>query len=327
MSAVAQARARQALKDAGFDTDEPLTPLRNVTNEVWLTDGHMIRLNRRRDARVRKEIEIAQILPATVEYPEIISYGGDEGDDYLVTVRPRGEVLAHAWPRLGPSQRHQAVRGLAEILRAVHSIRLPAEIPEILDPPLLQSVAQVSPTEQVVSAIQLIERHAHVDPGLVRELMAMVRDLTLALEPFDSPTMIHGDVHFENVLWDGHQVTGLLDFKWARMAPPDLELDVLLRYSSLPFIYVDGPLRAQLTAESHARVPWELADEYPELFASPRQFDRMRVYSIAHDVREVLLYPPPMPADRLPEHHPYCRLIRIVEGASHLDHLARAPAA
>ncbi|MEL7207858.1 MAG: phosphotransferase [Actinomycetota bacterium] len=213
------------------------------------------------------------------------------------------------------------------MMQAVHTVQLPEDTPGIADAPLLESVHQVAPTERVVAALELIERHAHVESVLVEDVRAMIRDLTLALEPFDSPTMVHGDVHFENVLWDGQQVTGLLDYKWARPAPPDIELDVLLRYCALPFIYVDDAHRRQVTAESHAQVPWWLADAYPALFSSPRQFDRMRVYSIAFDVRELLLYPPPLPAERLPEHHPYRRLIRMVQGQSHLDALARAPAA
>ena len=327
MSAVAQARARQALTDAGFEVTGPLKPLRNVTNEVWLTDQYMIRLNRRHDARLRKEIEVSRLLPPSVGFPEVLTYEGEEGDDFMVTTRPQGHVLAHAWPSLSTVQQAGAMKGLAELMRAVHSVRLPAEIPAITDPPLLESVTSVSPTEKVVAALQLVRRHAHVDPGTIDELLGLVRDLTLALEPFDAPTMIHGDLHFDNVLWDGQRVSGLLDFKWARTAPADLDLDVLLRYAALPFIYVDGSRRSRVTAESHAQVPWQLADAYPELFASSRQFDRMRIYSIAHDVRELLLYPPPLPVDRLPEHHAYCRLIRIVQGDSHLDHLARAPAA
>ena len=327
MSAVARARARQALTDAGYDADGELRPLRNVTNEVWLTDEHMIRLNRRHDARLRKEIEVARLLPPAVEYPEIVAYGGEEGDDFLVTTRPQGQVLAHAWSSLSQAQQSVAIQGLTQHMRAVHAVQLPAEVPTIADPPLLESVTRVSPTEKVVAALVLVERHAHVDAGVINELRGLIRDLTLALEPFDAPTMIHGDVHFENVLWDGKRVTGLLDYKWARTAPPDLELDVLLRYCSLPFIYVDSTRRSQVSAESHAQAPWLLAESYPELFNAPRQFDRLRVYSIAHDVREVLLYPPPLPVDRLPEHHPYRRLIRMARGDSHLDLLARAPAA
>ncbi|MEL7207859.1 MAG: hypothetical protein AAGK32_06435 [Actinomycetota bacterium] len=40
----------------------------------------------------------ARRLPEAVGYPEVVGYGGQEGDDYLVTRRPQGQVLAHAWP-------------------------------------------------------------------------------------------------------------------------------------------------------------------------------------------------------------------------------------
>jgi hypothetical protein len=51
----------------------------------------------------------------------------------------------------------------------------------------------------------------------------------------------------------------------------------------------------------------------------------MRIYSIAYDVRELLIYPPPVPVDRLPEHHAYHRLAAVLTGRSYLDELAGAP--
>jgi hypothetical protein len=65
-----------------------------------------------------------------------------------------------------------------------------------------------------------------------------------------------------------------------------------------------------------------MAEDYPELFDFPNEFERTRIYSIAYDVRELLLFPPPRPPRELSKHHPYNRLERTIRGRSHLNRLA-----
>ncbi len=326
MSALAKARARQALADAGLPSEGPLEPLRSVTNEVWLSEEYLVRLNRRQDGRLQKEMAIGGLLPSALNYPEAVAYGGEPGGDWLVLRRPRGRVLSQAWPHLAASQRHLAVQHLAYLLQTVHRLPAPAELPDIDEPPLLRSVELESPTAELVEAIGQLESMPYVDAGLMNDARGLVRDLTLSLEPFRSATLIHGDVHFENLLWDGSRVHALLDWKWARPAPADLDLDVLLRFCAHPYAYVADAHRHHATADEFADVPWQLADAYPSLYSAPRQFDRMRVFSLAYDIRELLLYPPPVPVDRLPDHHPYHRIQAVLSGASYLDLLDKAPA-
>ena len=72
------------------------------------------------------------------------------------------------------------------------------------------------------------------------DLEAMVEESAAALEPFDAPTLVHGDLTFENVLWDppSSRITAILDFEWARRGPADLDLDVLLRCVAYPKLHV-----------------------------------------------------------------------------------------
>jgi hypothetical protein len=50
----------------------------------------------------------------------------------------------------------------------------------------------------------------------------------------------------------------------------------------------------------------------------------MRVFSIAYDIRELIHFPPPVPVERLPDHHAYRRLQAVLSGHSYLDTLAGA---
>jgi hypothetical protein len=121
------------------------------------------------------------------------------------------------------------------------------------------------------------------------------------------------------MLWDGEDLTALLDFEWARAAPRDLDLDVLLRFCAYPFLHVAEDYEAVTLTEDYADLPAWLAQDYPELFANERLLDRLRVYSVGYDVRELLLDPPDRPVDELSHFHPYHRLADTVEGRGHLD--------
>jgi hypothetical protein len=143
--------------------------------------------------------------------------------------------------------------------------------------------------------------------------------------PFDDRTLVHGDLTFENVLWNGTEITAVLDFEWSRGAPPDVDLDVLLRMCAYPFLHVAADYEDQTRAADYVDVPRWLAEAEPSLFSAPRQLDRLVLYSIAYDMRELLAFPPPVAPRGLSPYHPLNRLQNTVRGASHLSWLDRAP--
>ena len=107
-----------------------------------------------------------------------------------------------------------------------------------------------------------------------------------------------------------------------RAAPPDLELDVLLRFCAYPDLHVADDYVAETKAENYADVPWWLRDDYPALFTVPHALDRLRLFAIAFDVRQVLTSPPPAPLHDLPPSDALQRLHRLAHHRSYLDNLA-----
>jgi aminoglycoside phosphotransferase (APT) family kinase protein len=317
----AMARARRALGEAGLDMHLPLTRASSVTNEVWLSDQYVVRVNRQPNQRLRREASLGPLLPPEVGYPEIIAYGGQLGADWLVLRRVAGNVLSRCWPTMTDAERRSAVRQLAGILLALHRTECPPDLPAIDTPQLLggHSFRTVDP---LLVALDQAEQLPHVDRLVIAEARQLVLDTGSAIEPFNVTTLVHGDLHFENVLWDGTTVTALLDFEYCRPGPPDLDLDVFLRFCAYPYLHVAEDYEHLTRAEDYADVAWWLAEDYPELFDYPNAFERTRIYSIAYDVRELLLFPPPRSPRELSKHHPYNRLERTLHGRSHLHRLA-----
>lgn len=312
-------RALGALRAVGLPADG-LERADSVTNEVWLTSDYVVRVNRDASLRLHREAVLSQVLPDEVGYPELVQHGGEVGSDWLVVKRLPGGPLSRAWPTMSPDDRREAVRQVATRLRAVHATPCPRleglhDVPQLLDPaPTGREAAR-----RLLAAIDRAADLPKVDASLMDDLADLVRSTASVLDPFDARTIVHGDLSFENILWDGQQVTALLDFEFARPGPPDLDLDVLLRFCALPHLHVAADYEHLTKAVDYEDVPWWLAEDYPELFSHRRQFDRVRLYSIAWDVRELLEFPPHEVLSRLHKHHPYQRLSQTMRGTHYLD--------
>jgi scyllo-inosamine 4-kinase len=320
---LAEVRARTALRGAGLDPTVPLRRASSVTNEVWLTDTHSVRVNRHPNNRLYREALVAAVLPPEVGYPTIVAHGGARGEDWLVQERRPGRPLAHVWPDLDDGQRRSAVDQLAARLAAIHGTAAPPDLPPIEHAPQLLEVGVADPTRPVIEALHRATELDHVDPVLFLEAIEMVKRLAPSIIPFESATLVHGDLTFENVLWDDGMITALLDVEWARPGPRDLDLDILLRCAAYPHLHVAEKYVAVTRTEDYTEVPWWLGKAYPALFDYPSQIDRVRVYSIAYDVRDLLSAPPQVAPRHLPELHAYHRLQRVVERKSYIDVLGR----
>jgi aminoglycoside phosphotransferase (APT) family kinase protein len=223
---------------------------------------------------------------------------------------------------MAPAQRRLAVRQLAFMLRALHQAECPVGLEDLGAPQLLKGGQGHEPTAPLLIGLERARSIDNVDVAIIDALVDVVRSTSRTLEPFDVTTLIHGDLTFETMLWDGQQVTALIDFEWSRAAPADLDLDVLLRFCSFPDLHVAEDYEDQTRAEDYEDVAWWLREDYPQLFNFPHALDRLRLYAIAFDVREVLAFPPPVPPTQLPPEHAVNRLTRLVTKRSYLDNLA-----
>jgi aminoglycoside phosphotransferase (APT) family kinase protein len=319
-------RARQVLHRAGVGSAGDLQRAPSLLNEVWYLGDYVMRISADPErGRLAYEAALAPFLPPEIGYPEVITGGRDSVGEWLILKRLNGSALSRSWPDMRESARRHAVSQLAVALKALHSTPAPVTAEGPLLPPFwgtdtLDCPHQL-PVERLVELCERAEALPNVDRSVLQLAALTAMENANVLDPDPYPTLVHGDLHFENVLWDGHDVGAVLDFEFARPGPADLDLDVILRFCADPGLHVADDYAHLAKRSDYRDVPWWLKEEYPELFNHPRLIDRLTVYSLAYEIRHLLLMPPQSRAEADEPFHPYNRLRKLVERRSHLQWL------
>jgi len=319
-------RAHHALQAAGLHGDaapEGWPPaghperMTNAVNEVWRCGHYMVRINPHAGAtRLQAEGGLLARLPPAVRSPVAVAAGRADWGEWLVTVRISGQELSRAWPSMRRGQRRRSITELATVLRALHETPAPTR-----DPPGARAdCPHPLPADRLLRLLAVATEVPGVDRAVLFDAAERLAATAGCLDD-TSVTLVHGDLHLENVLTGGDgEVTGLLDFEWARPGPPDLDLDVLLHSLADPELHVQGGDGARLHRRDFDEVVAWLRDAYPALFGHPRLAERLWVYRLAYDVQALVAEAPtgaPCTGE-LPAHHPYQRIVRLVEGRSDL---------
>jgi aminoglycoside phosphotransferase (APT) family kinase protein len=304
--------ARRLLAIHGLPT-EPLTPANGWSNHVWMTDRHVVRISSGRfRGAYAHEAAVLALLPPAVPHASVLARGQVGAQEWMLLTRVPGQPLGQVWSTLSEQQRRSAIRQLGAALEALHA----TAVPDGFVNPWLD--AALTPGGSPRDAYHAPPAHyprlldaARAVPGVDQQVLdAAEAALVSALPHFanDRPVLMHGDMHFANLLWHDDALTALLDFEGARLAPPDQELDTLLRYVREPALFRSTPGERVAEPGVLAGVPEWLAEAYPALFAHPRLAERLRAYDILWQLVQLLHFPP---GSGLPD--PWAHLVELVE--------------
>ncbi len=309
----ARLRARLALQASGLGAVTQLERIEATSNEAWRAGPFVVRVCTTPGSdRLLNEARVAAQLPASIPYPGIVARGMSGTSTWLVTERVAGITLGRVWPDLDPDQRRRAVSQLAEVLRAFH--QLPASLSTMDQSPECPHPLPAPRLATLVERLRQLPGLAAADPTLLDQVTEHLAAHGDALDAGPPATLVHGDLHFENLLWHAGRVSAVLDLEWSRPGPPDLDLDILLRFCADPGNQVSPDYARRIGAGQFRQVPTWLREDYPELFAHPRLHERLDLYGLAYDLRQLLRHPPRDGTVAFAPHHPLRRVRRRLDG-------------
>ena len=134
--------------------------------------------------------------------------------DYLIMTKIEGSPLINAWPTLSPNQREKAAYEAGRCLALMHGITF-------------ATFGKLYGTERIFETwyayVQdTFRRYCRgaADEGVIAaDIIDRMEKVIERHRPiFDSVTparLVHWDYHFENILQQDGEITGILDFEWA----------------------------------------------------------------------------------------------------------------
>jgi hygromycin-B 7''-O-kinase len=308
------ARLRIAAQAAKVTIDAAPTRLPSDSNDVWKIGDLVLRICWRGDqARLQREAIVLEHLPNEVPHVRLADAGVADDLAWTLTHWVPGSMLSDAWPILDPVPRRTAAEQLGHAFRALHDWKPSPEVRAALAARTMHLEtsdvigADLNPLP-VDRALRLIEPATHlenIDPELIVQLGEQLERLR-SVDPLTNTSegaVVHGDAHLENVIWDGSRLVALIDFEWARLGPPDLELQPL-------FVFHDAAslMRSIITA-------------YPDIAAHPRFVERLWLYDLSATLRDLLVKAPLPDTDDLPSWHPKRLLPVIVADPGYIEAL------
>lgn len=303
-------------------------PIDSDSNDAWhVSDERLgeivVRVGWRGDiTRLGREMAVATHLPAAVRYPRVVGHGHAVADGHLLTYtltrKLSGRPLDHHWAALAEGRLRTAVSQLAEMLRELHSWRPPAHVADAVRARpdlkagtitgLIGSDVTPLPLPRAVALASHAATLPYVDNGLIAEAVAAMQDLHALSPVLDDPArhgLVHGDLHLNNLWCSANGDVVLLDLEWVRFGPPSFDLLRLCDSAD------EDVLRGN---DMHPSVLRWLAAGYPELFGEPDLPARLRLYSMAFAIREIILTAPDRPDAPLRPDHALHRLRRLLDG-------------
>ncbi len=301
-------RARRALQQAKLPFSGEVVAANSTRNEVLICGDYVVRINREPNQRLRREAQLVAELPIRSWTPRIIGHGGDIGADYLIVARRPGQPLSRCWPTMTPRDRRFAIAQLAEALDDLHHTATPTEVLQLTRTTHLLDDGPGLTLRPLWQAIGTLRRNGRVDQRLLDLIEETTSERAHLFDDFSTEHLVHGDLTFENILWDGRQITALLDFEWCRGGPAELDLDSIARYCRYPFAHVPEPASRQQHPQDYANVWAWLTSDLPELFEGPHLADRLLVIDIAFELHELIAHPDLGSRRELGPLHPLNRL-------------------
>ena len=316
-------RVASILRTAGVGNDAAPERIAGSTNEVWKSGPYVIRVGFMPGAtRLRREAELAKILPREVHYPPVVASGAEAFGEWIIVRHRVGRVLSREWSGLSVEGRRDVTHDIAHALHAVHDLVPSEEGVEKFS--FREELGELAPPHdlrlpQLRKHLDCLKDAPYVDFGIIKEAEERLDSLVDAFFEHERHGIVHGDLHFENVMALDGVLVALLDFEWARVGSREIDIDVLARFCSEPELHVGGEY--QTSAMDYRDVLRWVNEVYPELFDHEFIHERLMYTALAFEIPSLAALPPDAPAQNLVSHHPINRLKRLLNEGTHAERL------
>jgi len=205
----------------------------NSGNDVFVGDEHVIKLYRpEKDAGSDKETDLCRALQGHLPTPEVTAAGSAGDQSYTVMKKLPGQALELTWKDTSEADQDTLFGRMGALLAAVHSVPVD-KVASVLDQP--QMGASEILRNRAAEALRVITAKRLLSPQTIGSLESYLAE-HIPADGKNDVGLRHGCFRFGNILAEGTNITGLLDWEDASLGDTSEELSLTL-YRTVPQAY------------------------------------------------------------------------------------------
>lgn len=248
-----------------------------INHTYQIGDKYVLKLQNDLDVVIHQVSLIQEVKSKGALVPHIFDYGMIDGKEYMLMEKIAGRKLSESWHIFNKNQKESFIKQICEQLQIFHSTSFNLYSTQRPKEFSTWEEAIENYTDLTIIEGKEFDSQSSENIKLISDYYEKYKYLLNDVSP---SVLIHNDLHFENILFEGDKITAILDFDFARQAPKEYELWHLVDFFHTPKYFVEDSLEDT----------WDkftLGDElllfkkyYPELFQDENLIHRLRIYFI-----------------------------------------------
>ncbi len=195
---------------------------------VFLSENYVIRVRREGQEILFREAELLQQLNLSL-VPKVIQVEQEENFAFMVENRLPGSNINLTWKDLKEEKHEKIAKNIVDFLERIHQ-ETGSYFYDVQRGKSYRDLFSAL-SDEAKENMEVIEK-----TGQAKDLLADIKkgiadeQAKEKLEKIKNPCLVHGDMIIHNLLTDGEQLTGVIDWELARWGDPDHDLARLVYY-------------------------------------------------------------------------------------------------
>ncbi len=144
--------------------------------------------------------------------------------DFMIMTKMEGQEILTHWQEISSAAQNKLAHEAGQLLAQIHQISLPKFGDLIL--PSLQFATWDAYLQHLVRAtVKDCQQFQLFDAAVLSTFQQLFKENRQLWEAVASPSLVHVDYHFNNLLYHQNRISSVLDFEWAIAGDPEFDLN------------------------------------------------------------------------------------------------------
>lgn len=261
------------------------------TNKVYsINDKFILKVCEDEDneKNFEKEVFFYELFKNKLPVPEVIIFDNSKkihNKLFIIYPKIKGDTLYSQWHLMNNDERRDMIKQICDILKTINKTSLNEFVEKFsVEENIIWREKIIG---KIYSHLEIVKKKRIISENFIEKISEFVDENSHVLDE-QVLTLVYWDIHFDNVLVENKKVVGILDFERTDLASVDFVLDLVRRMRDYPKKYMSEEFEKFAKREDYENLLIWFKEFYPELFEFTELGKRLDLYSIEHDVQDLI---------------------------------------